>query len=372
MNNLKLYWFLVDFHMGILLVYLPILLRSYTNMSEANIGTYFFLGGIVAIVGAIISGFLAHKINDETNVLRYGSITLVLGLLCLVVSSNPFFLIMSIILIFFLRSAIYAIGDEVSITYLNKTGSDFGKVRSFGSIGWGVNFVINGILVVYAPKLLLLEWIIISIIFVYVAFKLPSTTSVKKHNNTNWLILFKNKNYVFFLIASGIMWGCITNVQIYSQFMIQDMGGSIAVYGLISAIAAILDFFIMQKSSSILEKMGSYKYSIFIVFVILIKFIIIATANNYYVIYFSIIFDPIFFGLIIPFSSQYIKKMVDKDVSAIAITFVTTLNLLLGSIFSMIFGYTYEFISPNSVFILMSFFTIISLILITRVKNVES
>lgn len=355
------------------MVYLPVLLRDYTSLGEAQIGMYFFLGGLVAIAGALLSGVIAHHIEDETNVLRYGSISVTLGILCLILSDNMMFMYLSIFLLFLQRSTIYALGDEISINYLKNKNADFGKIRSFGSIGWGANFLINGILVVYAPKLMMLEWFMVSIVFIFLAFSLPKAKTVKHKNNESFLTIFRVRNYVLFLIASGLMWGCITNVQTYAQFLVQDLGGNIALYGTISALAAILDFFVMQKSSSVLEKLGTYKYSLLLCLILFVKFLIIAFSNSAALIYFSIFFDPFFFGLIIPFSSQFVKKMVDSSTSAMAITIVTTVNLFIGSILSLVFGYVYEFISPTFVFGIMSVlaFSAMLIMLFVKVKEAE-
>lgn len=354
------------------MVYLPVLLREYTTLGESQIGMYFFIGGLVAIAGALLSGLVAHRIEDETNVLRYGSISVTLGILCLIFSENVMFIYLSVFLLFFQRSTMYALGDEISINYLKNKNADFGKIRSFGSIGWGCNFLINGILVVYAPKLMLLEWFMVSIVFIFLAFKLPKSKVVKHKNDANLLSIFRVRNYVLFLLASGLMWGCINNVQTYAQFLVQDLGGNIALYGSISALAAILDFFVMQKSSSVLEKLGTYKYSLLLCLILLVKFIIITCSNNPALIYFSILFDPFFFGLIIPFSSQFVKKMVAESTSAMAITIVTTVNLFFGSILSLVFGYVYEFISPTFVFGIMSVLALGAMLIMIFVKVKET
>ncbi len=358
MNKFRAYYFLVDFNIGILLVYLPVVLRGYNNINESTIGKLFFIGGIVAIIGALINGIIAQKINDERRILQLGIMFLLLGAILLINATTYHLILLSFILIFFIRSTLNIIGDEVIINFImiNKVG-DFGKIRSFGSIGWASNFFINGFIITNYPDKFYLVWITAIVALLIVAFIMPKV--IVPHDQLEFKLkdltkLWNNKNIVYFFIISGLLWGTIINMQTYSQFFLTDLGGSLQTYAWINGFIGIVDFIIMANSTKIKNKAGESYYLKGLILLMVVKYLIIAIALSPIFIYISILIDPVFFGLFVPFSSVFIKREVNFDLSAMALTITNVINMVMAAIFSIIFGYMYEFISPMSVFITMA------------------
>lgn len=371
MKYFKMLFFFLDFNIGILLVYLPVLLRNMRSLTEAQVGTLFMVAGLVAIFGGIISGYVAQKTGDIRKVLRFGTILMTSGIIMLLYVDTYYAIMFSFLFIFFARSTLYFLADELTINYINSGHPyDFGKIRSFGSVGWATNFFINGLIITYVPKLFIPIWLFAIAMLIYTTFKLPKplVSDHKQFKMNDIKKIFKIKDVVLFMIVSGLLWGTITNVQTYAQYFVQDLGGSLTIYAMINGVVGILDFIFMQNSSRIRNKVGERFYILGLLSLILIKYVIIAFALDPIYLYMQIFIDPVFFGLFIPFSSMFIKRHIDQSMSAIALTVITSINLATAAILSIIFGYMYEFISPRSVFLVMAFIVFIAILFASRIK----
>ncbi len=375
MNWYRLYYMMVDYNVGIIFVYLPVFMRNFFGFNEIQIGKLYLWAGIIAIIGSIISALIAQKIKDERKVVRVGSIMMLLSVIMLYLNHQFSFVFFVFIFLFFMRSAIYVIGDELIINYLNahkELKIDYGKIRSFGSLGWGMNFLINGIIVSNFPKMLVISWLIGIILLILATFKMPKAKVIhhetEKFEFSKIKSLFTKKNYLIFIIVNSLLWGTINNMQSYSQFMVEDLGGTLTIYGLMNSIILIVDFLVMNNSPKVNKKLGDKKYYRFVAILLLIKYGLIALAHNPTLIYISVLIDPFFFGLIVPFSSKYIKSEISTDLSTVALSLEKVFAQCFAAIGSIIFGYLYAYYGGSIVFILMAIIVIINLIVASRIK----
>ncbi len=374
MNWFKLYYMMVDFNVGILLVYLPVFLRSYFGFTELQIGQLYLWAGIVAIIGSMINGYIAQRINDERKVVQVGAIMMLLSIIALYINHTFMFTLLIFTFLFFMRSTIYVIGDELIINYLAVNPSlniEFGKIRSFGSLGWGLNFLVNGIIITVAPNLLIVSWLIAAMLLLVASFKMPLSNvkhEAEKFDKHKFKQLLSNRSLMIFIICNGLFWGTINNMQTYSQFMVQDLGGTLGIYGLMNSIILVVDFIVMNNSTKVNNRLGNKRYYRFIGFLLLVKYIIIMFAFSPVLIYVSVLIDPFFFGLMVPFSSKYIKTIIDPSASTIALSMEKVLSQLAAAIGSIIFGYVYSVYGGSYVFAIMVGAVLVNIILSTMIE----
>lgn len=377
MNWYKIYYMMVDFNVGILLVYLPVFLRSYLGFTEPQIGQLYLWAGIVSIIGSMVNGYIAQKINDERKVVQAGSILMLISIISLYFNHTFMFTLFIFTFLFFMRTTIYVIGDELIINYLAskpELKTEFGKIRSFGSLGWGLNFLINGIIITVAPKLLIVSWIIAAILLLVSSIKMP-LVNVKHESEAfdmkKFKLLLSNRSLMIFIICNGLFWGTINNMQTYSQFMVQDLGGTLAIYGLMNSLILIVDFIVMNNSTKVNDRLGNKRYYRLIGMLLLIKYIIIMFAFSPILIYVSVLIDPFFFGLMIPFSSKYIKTIIDPSSSTIAMSMEKVLSQTSAALGSIVFGFVYSVYGGSYVFAIMVGAIIINIALSTFIKFEE-
>ncbi len=369
---------MVDFNIGILLVYLPVFLRSYFNFTELQIGQLYLWAGIVSIIGSMVNGYIAQRISDERKVVQLGSLLIILSIVALYFNHTFNFTLFVFTFLFFMRTTIYVIGDELIINYLKskpELNGEFGKIRSFGSLGWGLNFLVNGIVITVAPELLVVTWFIAAILLLISSIMMPLVNvkhDIEKFNLIKFKKLLSNRSLMIFIICNGLFWGTINNMQTYSQFMVQDLGGTLGVYGLMNSLILIVDFMVMNNSIKVNNRLGNKRYYRLIGVLLLIKYIIIMLAFSPVLIYVSVVIDPFFFGLMIPFSSKYIKTIIDPSSSTVAMSMEKVLAQLSTAIGSIIFGYVYTVHGGSYVFAIMVGAIVVNITLSTLITFEEN
>lgn len=371
MKNLRLHYFLTDFSVGTILIWLPIYCRASIGFTETEIGTLYLIGGIVSIIGSLINGYLAQKISDERKILNFGLISLILG--AIVLSSAKTFIVIALgfMLVFYLKNILYVIGDEITISYLQSQGEDdFGKIRSFGSLGWGANFLLNGTLFAVDQRLIFVSLLIASVTLLINSFFLPHVkrSAELKYEFKDTKKLFKYKNYLLFVLATGLMWSAVNNMQAFVQYDLQDLGGSLQIFAYINTSIVLFDMLIMRYSSQILEKIGSRNYFFLYMTILFTKYLILLSFDSPMMIYAAVLFDPFFFGMMIPFSSLFIKNEIPRNLSTIALMLMHVFDVLLVSIFAQIDGIIYHFFGGDMVYTIMITTTIIVIFLGTKIK----
>ncbi len=373
MNWYRLYYMMVDFNVGILLVYLPVFLRSYLGFTEIQIGQLYLWAGIVSIIGSMVNGYIAQKISDERRVVQIGSLMIIASIFALYFYHSFAFTLVIFTSLFFMRTTIYVIGDELIINYLEQhpdLAIDFGKIRSFGSLGWGLNFLINGFIISYAPEMLIVTWLIAAFLLLFASLKMPLVNV--KHEHEKFEIkkiatLLSNRNFMIFILCNALFWGTINNMQTYSQFMVQDLGGTLTIYGLINSAILIVDFLVMNNSPKINDKLGNKKYYRLLGILLFGKYVLIMLAKDPTLVYISVLFDPFFFGLMVPFTSKYIKRLISPNLSTIALSMEKVFVQISAAIGSIVFGYVYSSYGGQYVFMIMVILVILNLILSTLI-----
>ncbi len=356
MKNLKINYYFTDFFSGLLLIFLPLYLRSNLGFNELQIGVIYFFGGISAVISSIVNGYIAQKIIKKKRVLNIGLFFTLFGSIILLTSTSFKMIIIGYIFLFYIRSLLYIIGDELTISYVKLYPNfNFGKIRSFGSLGWGSNFLISSLIFIFFPTKIIFLLLIVVCILLINSFYLPTIYEIENHplKINDILLLFKYKNFMLFLLITSLMWSTVNNMQMFIEFALQDNNGSIFLFAFFNVCILILDIMFMRKSTALLKKFGGKKYFLFFMSVMFLKFLLLAIHPTTIIIYICVFFDPLFFGLMIPFNSLFTKFEIPDSLSTIALTLVTTLSTILVSIMSIVYGAVYHILGYQSVFIIM-------------------
>lgn len=371
MKTLKLHYFLTDFIMGISLIWIPIYCRTFLGFSETQVGTLYLVGGVMSIFGSLINGYIAQKIDDERKVLNYGIISLIFGAIFLAIFKSFIGILLGFICIFYLKNILYIIGDEIALSYLKQQEKkDFGKIRSFGSLGWGANFIINGTLISIYPKLIFVSFLISACVLLINSFYLPHVVPDKEfiYKLSDTKKLWKYKNYILFLLAVSLMWSAANNMQTFIQYNLEDMKGSLQIFAYVNSLVIIFDMGIMRYSTQILEKIGGKAYFFIYMFVIFAKYLVLYMFASPIIIYSAVLFDPVFFGLMIPFTSMFVKSEIPRNLSTIALMIMQVITIFLVAIFAQIDGYIYQSFGSSFVYLIMLITTVIVILIGTKIK----
>lgn len=371
MKHHKLQYYLIDFLVGTILIWIPIFLKVKLEYNSIEIGILLTISGITGIIFTFILANIAQKILDQRKIFRYGIFTCIIPIFLIMLSDNFYMIMIILILINIMRYILYIITDDITINYVNQNKDiEFGKIRSYGSLGWGSNFLINYILFTINPYLIFITIFIVSLGLFYNSFKLPISNEEKKHFKIkDGLKLLKYKNYVLFCFIIALMWSIINNATTMIEYSVIDLNGSLAIFVILSVLGTVFDMIFMNLlSSKILKKLNGRKYFLLFIALFLIKFSLLSLFLSPQIIYFTLLIDPIFFALMIPFLSVFIKNEINVNLSVIALMSATLLNAFMQAIFAYVYGFVYEVAGAKMVFKIMLVMILIIIVLITKVN----
>lgn len=370
MNRLRLHYFLTDYYTGLIIVFLPLLFRNILMLDEFQIGKLYLFGSIIAMLSSLINGYIAQKVKKEKYVLSILISSTIILLILGSLTSGAFSLIIVMFGLFLIRNVSYIIGDEIAITYCNMTyNADFGKVRSFGSLGWGLNFLLNGIILIFYSKLLFFIILLVTAILLINSLFLPNLQHDKE------IIKIKDikeildyRNFLFFALIIILMWGVLNNMNMYIEYAISDINGSLLLFYIFNAVVLLLDFIIMNNSTKLIKRLKAKKYFLLVVLFMIIKLILITALFNNFIAIFTILFDPLFFGLFVPFIGVFIKAEMPKHLSTVSLSIIPAFQNISVGVLSMVFGYIYMDYSYTFVFLSMLVIFVIIISLATKVN----
>lgn len=371
MKHHKLQYYLIDFLVGTILIWIPIFLKVKLEYNSIEIGILLTISGITGIVFTFVLANIAQKILDQRKIFRYGIFTCIIPIFLIMLSNNFYMIMIILILINIMRYILYIITDDITINYVNQNKDiEFGKIRSYGSLGWGSNFLINYILFTINPYFIFITIFIVSLGLFYNSFKLPISNEEKKHFKIkDGLKLLEYKNYVLFCFIIALMWSIINNATTMIEYSVIDLNGSLAIFVILSVLGTVFDMIFMNLlSSKILKKLNGRKYFLLFIGLFLIKFSLLSLFLSPQIIYFTLLIDPIFFALMIPFLSVFIKNEINVNLSVIALMSATLLNAFMQAIFAYVYGFVYEVAGAKMVFKIMLVMILIIIVLITKVN----
>ena len=186
--------------------------------------------------------------------------------------SNKMFIIISVVVFvgsFF--GSFNSLGDAVAIKYLSAMdrGGDYGKQRLWGAVGWGTIAIISGFAIDESAQnlqqnqflLAFCGFLFFNMATVATIFKLPmeyleGRSSPKIFQNL-WTIL-SDYLIVTFLLAILIMGTCMSTIEMYLFWFLQDLNGSHLLMGLSLCMTCMAEVPVMFFSGHLIKRMGHH------------------------------------------------------------------------------------------------------------------
>ncbi|MDR3215600.1 MAG: MFS transporter [Bacilli bacterium] len=328
-KNARLFYVTTDYFNSILLVFLPLFLKTFYHYDGNVFGTILFIAGLFAIGGIILGYLLVNKLKNEKDALIIEFLIMSGAILMLLFFNNIIIVSIAVGLCYLNRMAMYTIGDNMMVEIANANNLAFGKFRSFGSIGWGLSFLINGFLVMNAPYLFLIIWYIVCILAIVNLFLLPNIKKVialKEKISLKELLLYPNA--IKYLIIAIIIYVLIYSVPPFLNFRILELKGQVEVYSFITAILVIGEFLMIFFANEFRKRTKDKYYIMSIGLCLSLKMLVIFISNNPIIIYATAILDPIIFGLILPFNPAYLKVSTSVRLNGLVLNIFGVMSLL--------------------------------------------
>ena len=263
----------------------------------------------------------------------------------------------------FLTQPSGGINDEYILHIVKKTGHPYGKIRVWGAIGFGASgLLVPIIMYFYGVTASLIAAIIILLCDLIILSKLPEVKHEKKvvikeekPSLKSTLSLFKNKKFVVILVVLTIL---TTTCNITGSFampiMLVDLKAPDELVGMLPFIMVLMEIVFLLVFHKLKIAKKSYTVIFICVLISIVRWYLMATIDNYYILTALMLCHGVVIGMILPTQNKLLGEIIPKHQRSTAFlfqlaiaptVFASVLNLFTGylstSVGIHIFGFTY-------------------------------
>ncbi|QIK70424.1 MFS transporter [Erysipelothrix sp. HDW6C] len=290
----------------------------------------------IAIIGQIGVGFLSDKTGETRKFFIFAAfIYFWAGLFAFWFDQPNFWF--HFFLISFMAAMTRIIANIYEIWTLEVEGlyHDFGKIRTFGSLGWAVASLFSGYVVThYGFRPLGFIAGGLSLIIIFLSFRLEDAHKIKNEQFSfnDVKLLFKNKNYVLLLVVYTVAYLAFNAEGITVVDLIYSLGGNAQNVGTKWFIHALFEMPTMFIMGALLLKYRGKKLMIFAAAVAGVRYILYGFVGDISQIYWLTTLQMFTFPIILVTQKDLIFHEVPAFLSSSAQMIATSICTGLSSI----------------------------------------
>lgn len=358
--TLQEYYLLTFFGVGSLYPLLSVYLSKTVGLNGYQIGTIMSAGPIVMIFFQPLWGMVSDSTNSSIKILTLT--TLVAGIFGLgfLFSGDYYFLMVVAVFVAIFQSAIIPVSDSISLKYTSRVKVNYGNIRLFGSLGFGLAVFIMGRLSEYNPAVIFYSFFFSLIIASFLGTRIPkekAASNKKLFSGIKEILTYRK--FIVFLIITFMIFGPNLANNTYFGLFVEDSGGTYTGIGIAFLIAVLSEIPFMKVAGNWIQKIGILEVALIAGAVSLVRWILYFTQPSLSIVYITTVIQGFSVGLFIPAGLQYIKDITPVHITATAVTLYSAIGNGLGNWFStFIGGIIYE---EYNVFTVYLFFGIMAL-----------
>ncbi|WP_079509339.1 MFS transporter [Mesobacillus jeotgali] len=363
--TLQGFYLFVFFGIGSLFPLLSVYLSEVEKLNGYQIGLILSIGPVVMIFFQPFWGMLADMKNIHNRLLTITtSITGFAALGYLLFEEFLLFLIVATFLAIF-QSAIIPLSDSISLKYTSNAGVNYGNVRLFGSLGFGLAVFVMGRLSEWNPQVIFYAFFLTLVIAALFSKKMPK----ESYDRPNSLLsgmkdLIKMKKFLVFLGVTFMIFGPNLANNFYFSLFVEDRGGTYTGIGIAFLIAVLSEIPFMKAAGSWIHRLGLLQVALIASLVSLIRWVFYFTEPALALIYASAVIQGFSLGLFIPAGLQYIRDITPSHITATAVTIYSAVGNGLGNwFFTFIGGVIFEEFSIYVVYLFFAALTLVGVLL---------
>jgi MFS transporter, PPP family, 3-phenylpropionic acid transporter len=359
--SLQGFYLLSFFGLGSISPLLSVYLADVQKLSGTQIGTILSIGPIIMIFFQPLWGMISDATNSPPKVLAFTTgIAGIFGCGYLVFNEYSFFIITAILIAIF-QSAMIPVSDSISIKYATKHRYNYGNIRLFGSLGFGLAVFIMGRLSENTPKVIFYAFFITLMLASFLAFRLPKENAMSKVKLLSGIKeLLTLRKFIIFLFITFLIFGPNLANNFYFGLFVNELGGSYTGIGIAFLIAVLSEIPFMRVSGRWIQKLGLLEVAAIAGTISMIRWFFYFLDPSLPLVYASAILQGLSVGLFIPAGLQYIRDITPTHITVTAVTIYSAIGNGLGNWFSTFFGgIIYD---KYSIFGVYLFFTILALL----------
>jgi PPP family 3-phenylpropionic acid transporter len=212
-------------------------------------------------------------------------IFLTMPFVALMGSANSFFFLLPAIIFYGLcNSPIMSLSDNSVLSYMGANRHNYGHVRLWGSISWGLMGWLSGILIErLGPTAAYVGFMVFMSLDVLVALKMPEPEFVKGvpyWDNLGRVI--KDNRWVAFLVGSFLVGTAFMFITNFFYIFLNDLGAPSSLTGLSVAASTILEIPFFIYSAALIKKVSARGLIIFSFFILILRLLLTSLLKNPY------------------------------------------------------------------------------------------
>ncbi|RDI43239.1 MFS transporter [Falsibacillus pallidus] len=257
--TMQIFYLLTFFGVGSLFPLLSVYLSGTEHLDGVQIGTIMSVGPIMMIFFQPLWGIICDITNAPTKVLT--GTTVIAGVFALgYIMFHQYILILLVaVCIAIFQSAIIPVSDSISLKYTSKVNYNYGNIRLFGSLGFGIAVFIMGRLSegFIGPKIIFFSFLISLAASSLLALNFPKEKAAAKIDLKKGIKeLFSHKKFVLFLIVTFMIFGPNLANNVYFGLFVKESGGSYSGIGIAFLIAVLSEVPFMRLAGGAIRKWG--------------------------------------------------------------------------------------------------------------------
>ncbi|WP_064091658.1 MFS transporter [Rossellomorea aquimaris] len=361
--TLQGFYLLTFFGVGSLYPLLSVYLSQSVGLNGYQIGTIMSVGPIMMIFFQPIWGMVSDTTNRPTIVLGFTSFIAGLFALGYLIMDFYYGLLITAVLVAIFQSAIIPVSDSISLKYTSKVRYNYGNIRLFGSLGFGLAVFLMGRLSegFIGPTIIFYSFFICLILSGILSFRFPKErASTKLDLKAGMKELFGMKRFLIFLVVTFLVFGPNLANNVYFGLFVEDSGGTYTGIGLAFLIAVLSEIPFMRIAGAWIDKFGLLSVAALAGVASMLRWLFYFTEPSLWLVYSSAVMQGLAIGLFIPAGLRYIREITPAHITATAVTMYSAIGNGLGNWFStFVGGFILETYSIYTVYL---FFAVLSLL----------
>lgn len=359
------FYLFVFFGFGSLFPLLSVYLSEVEKLNGYQIGIILSIGPVIMIFFQPFWGMVSDMKNLHNRLLTLTTVITGCSAIGYLVFESFFSFILIAVILAIFQSAIIPLSDSISLKYTSKAGVNYGNVRLFGSLGFGIAVFIMGKLSEWNPQVIFYAFFLTLLIAAFLSLKMPKEAAGKpNHLLSGMKDLIKMKKFLVFLAVTFLIFGPNLANNFYFSLFVEDRGGTYTGIGIAFLIAVLSEIPFMRAAGSWISKLGLLQVALIASLVSLIRWIFYFTEPSLTLIYFSAVIQGFSLGLFIPAGLQYIREITPAQMTATAVTFYSAVGNGLGNwFFTFIGGIIFEEFNIYFVYLFFAVLTLIGVLL---------
>lgn len=256
--KLRAFYLVTGLSGGILVPYLS-LLFEHNGFTSGTVGLIMAIGTFVSVLTQPLWGIIVDKFQFTR--LTLGMSATVPGILAVVFDVKWLWVVVFANAVWNIFSSPQTpTADAYAVTSAAKTGTSYGSIRLFGSLGFALGGYVSGEYLAHEPLTSIwLPYIVISLLGGAIALMLPKNDvrfASRVPIRDGISALLRDRRFIFFLIGGFLVSQTLTAFNTYFALTFQAMGGSFALTGVAFFIASATNVPAMLVARFVIDRIG--------------------------------------------------------------------------------------------------------------------